>query len=196
MAVISSLVKRGFSVFLASALVLSVGCGGAGQAGSNGGLDQADAAVEIRFAIEMADDVSGPIYVLLYGEDNQVGGVQACRDGERIHFRERCEIEDCANRGVVCGAAMSTIRNIGAGAETGMIEFVWDGMTSAFDEVSGCEIRRPALPGDYIARFCYSREAEFQTNSDPALAVPGRLVGLDCTERPFTLLNEEVVFGI
>ena len=197
MAVISSLVKGGFLVFLASALVLSVGCGGAGQAGSGGeSLEQTDVAVEIRFAIEVADDVSAPIYVLLYGEDNQVGWIQAFRDGERIHFRERCEIEDCANRGVVCGAAMSTIRNIGAGAETGMIEFVWDGMTSGFDEVSGCEIRRPALPGDYIARFCYSREAEFQTNSDPALAVPGRLVGPDCTERPFTLLDEEVVFSI
>ena len=107
MAVISSLVKRGFSVFLASALVLSVGCGGGGQAGSNGVLDQADAAVEIRFAIEVADDVSVPIYVLLYGEDNQVGWIQAFRDGGRIHFRERCEIEDCANRGVVCGSAMS-----------------------------------------------------------------------------------------
>jgi hypothetical protein len=197
MAVISSLVKRGFSVFLALALVLSVGCGGAGQAGSSGeSLEQTDATVEISFAIEVADDVSDPIYVLLYGEDNQVGWIQAFRDGERIHFRERCEIEDCANRGVVCGSAMSTIRNIGAGAETGTIEFVWDGMTSGFDEVSGCEIRRPALPGDYIARFCYSREAELQANSDPALAVPGRLVSPDCTERPFTLLDEEVVFSI
>lgn len=197
MAVISSLVKRGFSVFLALALVLSVGCGGAGQTGSSGeSFEQTDATVEIRFAIEVADDVSAPIYVLLYGEDNQVGWIQAFRDGERIHFRERCEIEDCANRGVVCGSAMSTIRNIGAGAETGTIEFVWDGMTSGFDEVSGCEIRRPALPGDYIARFCYSREAEFQANSDPALAVPGRLVGLDCAERPFTLLDEEVVLSI
>ena len=176
---------------------VSVGCGGAGQAGSDDvSLDQADAAVDIRFAMEVSGDVSGPIYVLLYGEDNQVGWIQAFRDGERIHFRERCEIEDCANRGVVCGAAMSTIRNIGDGAETGMIEFVWDGMTSGFDEASGCEIRRPALPGDYIARFCYSREAEFQANSDPVLAVPGRLVSPDCTERPFTLLDQEVVFSI
>ena len=193
MAVIGRLVQRAFSVFLATTLALSVGCGGNGQGGSDD--DQADAAVEIRFALE-AGDASGPIYVQLNGEDSQIGWIQAFRGDERIYFHERCEIEDCANRGVVCGAAMSMIRNIGDGAETGMVEFVWDGMTSGFDEVTGCEIRRPALPGDYIARFCYSREAEFQGASDATMAVPGRLVSPDCTERPFTLLDQEVVFSI
>ena len=207
MAVIGRLVQRGFSVFLPTALVLSIGCaGGADQAQSDDqSLDQADSTerdvevggvVAIRFAVEVADDVSGPIYVLLYGADGQVGWIQALRGDERIYFRERCEIEDCANRGVVCGASMPTIKNIGAGAQTGMVEFVWDGMTSGFDEVSGCEIRRPALPGDYIARFCYSREADFATGSDPTMAVPGRLISPSCTERPFTLLDQEVVLTI
>jgi hypothetical protein len=207
MAVISRLVQRGFSVFLLTAVALSIGCaGGGGQAKSDDeSLDQADAterdvelggAVAIRFAVEVAGDVSGPIYVLLSGADNQVGWIQAFRGGERIHFRERCEIEDCANRGVVCGAAMPTIQNIGDGAQTRMIEFVWDGMTSVFDSASGCEIRRPALPGDYIARFCYSREAEFDGDSDPTLAVPGRLIRPTFTDKPFTLLEQEVVLRI
>ena len=205
MAVMSRLVQRGFSVFLPTALALSIGCaGGGGQAEPDDeSLDQADTterdagqAVAIRFAVEVESDVSGPIYVLLYGEDSQVGWIRAFRGDERIYFRERCEIEDCANRGVVCGAAMSTIKNIGDGAQDGMVEFVWDGMTSGFEEVSGCEIRRPALPGDYIAQFCYSREAEFESGSDPTLGVPGRLLRPNCTEGPFTLLDREVVFRI
>ena len=206
MVVIGRLVRRGFSVFLPTALALSVGCGGSGQAGSDDeNLDQADAAernaasggaVEIRFALEVAGDPSGPIYVLLNGEDNQLGWIRAFRGPERVHFRERCEIEDCANRGVVCGAAISMIKNIANTGQTGMIEFVWHGMTSVVDAVSECETRQPALPGDYIARFCYSREAEFEGDSDPTRAVPGRLIRPTCTDKPFTLLEQEVVLRI
>ncbi len=152
--------------------------------------------VAIRFAVEVASDVSGPIYVLLNGEDNQLGWIRAFRGPERVHFRERCEIEGCANRGVVCGAAISMIKNIANTAQTGMIEFVWDGMTSVVDALSGCETRQPAPPGDYIARFCFSREAEFEGDSDPTRAVPGRLIRPTCTDKPFTLLEEEVVLRI
>ena len=197
MVVITRVVQRSFSVLLATALVLSIGCvGGGGQAESDDESLERAGAVEIRFVLEVASDVSGPIYVQLNGQDSQIGWIQASRGGERVYFRERCEIEDCANRGVVCGAAMAMIRNIGEGAQSGGIEFVWDGMTSGFDGVSGCELRRPAPPGDYIARFCYSREAEFQSGGDPTMAVPGRLIRPDCTERPFTLLDQEVVFRI
>ncbi len=207
MAVNARLVRRGFSVYLPTALALSIGCArGSGRAESaDESLVPADATerdrelgrrVAIRFAVEVASDVSGPIYVLLNGEDNQLGWIRASRGPERVHFRERCEIEDCANRGVVCGAAISMIMNIANTGQTGMIEFVWHGMTSVVNAVSGCETRQPALPGDYIARFCYAREAEFEGDSDPTRAGPGRLVRPTCTDKPFTLLEQEVVLRI
>jgi hypothetical protein len=207
MAVNIGLVRGGFSIFLSAALALSIGCGrGSGlaesadkslvQADTTGGHRELGRRVAIRFAVEVVSDVSGPIYVLLNGEDNQPGWIRASRGPERVHFRERCEIEDCANRGVVCGAAISMIKNIANTAQTGLVEFVWDGMTSVFDAASGCETRQPALPGDYIARFCFSREAKLEGDGDPARAVPGRLVRPTCVEKPFTLQEQQVVLRI
>ena len=202
-----SLRRSGFPILLPFALILGTSCAGKGGATASGDApqDPSDAtalgtttepSASIRFAIEVGVGVAGPIYVLLNEASGQVGWVRAFQDGERIYFRERCEIEDCANRGVVCGAALSMIKNIANGSQTGMIEFVWDGMTSVVDAVSGCETRQPAPPGDYIARFCYSREAEFDGDSDPTRAVRGRLVRPTCTDQPFTLLEQEVVLRI
>ena len=47
-----------------------------------------------------------------------------------------------------------------------------------------------------MARFCYSCEAEFEGDSDPTRAVPGRLTRPTCTDKPFTLLEQEVVLRI
>jgi hypothetical protein len=154
------------------------------------------AAVSIRFAIEVDNDSPGPIYVLLNGSDAQLGWITVYREGERIYFRERCEIEDCGVPHAVCGAAFPEVRNIAGGGDRRSIEFVWDGMTSVRDSLSGCETRRPVSPGQYIARFCYSREAEVEGNGDPLRAVPGRLIDATCIEKPFTLLEREMVLRI
>lgn len=152
--------------------------------------------LSIRFAIEVNPGVAGPIYVLLSGEDAQIGWVKVFRGGQRIYFRERCEIEDCGAPPAVCGAALPLVRNIAGGQEQRSVEFVWDGTTSVVDSVSGCESREPASPGDYSAEFCFSREADVQGGGDPSRAVPGSLIRPTCSPKPFTLLDEEVVFVI
>lgn len=154
------------------------------------------AAVSIRFAIEVESDSPGPIYVLLNGSDAQVGWVTVYREGERIYFRERCEIADCGVPAAVCGAAFPEVRNIAGNGDRRSIEFVWDGMTSVRDSLSGCEIRRPASPGQYTARFCYSHEAELEGDGDPLRAASGRLIDATCLEKPFTLLEREIVLRI
>ncbi len=194
----------GLAVLLPPALIFRIGCSGRGDPAESVDelqipTDSADLganygpAVSIRFAIEVDGDVAGPIYVWLNREDDQLGWVKAFRDGERIFFRERCEIEDCGVPPAVCGAAIPLIRKIGGAGDRGTIEFVWDGMTSVLDPLSGCETRQSAAPGDYIARFCYSREAEFAGNSDPTRAVSGRLIHPKCVEKPFTLKEQQVV---
>ena len=196
--------RRGLSVFLLTALVLSVGCGESGARAESIGerpdqsavrvtAGESDQEVVIRFAIEVASNVAGPIYVLINDENDQPGWIRAFRGADRVYFRERCDIEDCARRAIVCGAAMPMIKNIASQAQIGLTEFIWDGTTSVVDTVSGCETRQPALSGNFIARFCYSREAEFEGDSDLALGVPGRLVRPTCVEKPFTLLDREVV---
>ena len=207
MATSTGQVRRRLSVFLLAALALSL-------AYNNGG-SQAESPDEhpnhpsamasekesgheavIRFVIEVGSDVPGPTYVLLNDKDGQPGWIRAFRGSDRVYFRERCEIADCARRAVVCGAAMPMIRDISATGQIGLIEFIWDGMTSVVDAVSGCETRQPALPGNFIARFCYSREADFEGDSDLALGVPGRLIRPTCVEKPFTLLDREVVLKL
>lgn len=168
--------------------MLAIGC--AGRTGAAKSVDS------IRFAIEVSDEVAGPIYVRLHGEDGQLGWVMAFRDGERIYFRERCEIGDCGAPVAVCGAAIPLIRNIAGGRDRRSIEFAWDRLTSVRDSLSGCETRHPALPGAYIARFCFSREAEFQGDADPTRAVPGRLIHPVCKEQPFTLREQAVVLRL
>lgn len=155
----------------------------------------------IRFVIEVGSDVPAPTYVLLNDKDGQPGWIRAFRGSDRVYFRERCEIADCARRAVVCGAAIPTIRDISATGQIGLIEFIWDGTTSVVDAVSGCETRQPALPGHFIARFCYSHEANFlgdPGDRDPSGAIPGRLLRPLCVEQPFSLGDDykEVVFRI
>jgi hypothetical protein len=196
------LLRRGARALIPLTIVLSIGCAGRSTSRDDAPIDPDPAGYEtaspsgvaIRFAIEVVSNPSGPIYVLLNRADDQPGWIRASQGLEQIYFRERCDIEDCANRGIVCGAAMPMIRNIANPTQTGVIEFVWDGMTSAI--VSGCETRQPAVAGDYVARFCYSKEAEFQDGGDVTQGVPGRLVGPTCTEKPFVLLDKEVVLRI
>ena len=200
-------VRRVISVFLPTALALLIGCAqGSRQADSaDESVAQADTTerhresgrrIAIRFAVEVVSDVSGPIYVLLNDEDDQPGWIQVFRDSERIYLRERCEIEDCGATPVVCGAAIPRIRDIAGGEERVPVEFEWDGMTSVIDPISECETRVPAPLGNYIARFCYSREAEFEGRGDPTRAVPGGVVHPTCVERPFTLYERQVVLRI
>ena len=208
----TGLLRKTLTVFVPTALVLSSCCVGVGaQAESpdehpnhpSATASEKESGHEavIRFVIEVGSDVPGPTYVLLNDADGQPGWIRAFRGPDRVYFRERCEIEDCARRAVVCGAAMPTIRDISATAQIGLIEFIWDGTTSVVDAVSGCETRHPALPGNFIARFCYSHEANFlgdPGDRDPSGAIPGRLLRPLCAEQPFSLGDDykEVVFRI
>jgi hypothetical protein len=170
-------------------LVLSVACAGA--------TTHNQIELAIRFAIEVEAGVSGPVYVQLNEEDAQLAWVKAFRDGERVYFRERCEIEDCSNPGVICGLAPTMVKIIADRGQAGMIEFVWDGMTSVIDPANGCERREPAPPGVYTARFCYAGEAVLEGDGDPAVAVQGRLVDPICDMMPFELSDgQHVVFRI
>lgn len=195
------------SVLPGIAMSLAMGCSGKLGPGTSAGdlrsftdsthtSRKSEPSVSIRFAIELHRGVPGPIYVLLNAEDGQLGWVKVFRDGERIYFRERCEIEDCGEPPAVCGAAVPLIRNIAAGKDPRTVEFVWDGMTSVPDPLSGCETRQPAPPGGYIARFCFSSEAEFEGNRDPSRTIPGRPVQATCVEKEFTLDEEQVVLSI
>ncbi|UCG87492.1 MAG: hypothetical protein JSW71_02800 [Gemmatimonadota bacterium] len=197
---------RGLSILLSCAFVLATGCTGRGTSvqsvdalrlpsDSAGPGAVSRAAQSIRFAIELSGDASGPLYVLLNEEDDQPGWVKVFRDGDRIYLRERCEIEDCGVPAAVCGAAVPLISDVAHGRIPKGIEFGWDGLTSVLDSVSGCETRQPVSPGDYIARFCFSRAAEFEAESDP-VAVPGKLIDPTCVERPFTLREPQVVLRI
>ncbi len=194
------------TVFVILALAPWLGCvepGGQEQsvAGSlvqtdSGRSQAADQPAVIRFAVELSSEVSGPIYVLLNGEDNQLGWVAVSRGPDRIYFRERCEVEDCARLGVVCGAAVSMVSNIAGEGGARTIEYEWNGITSVLDPVSGCESRETSPPGDYVARFCYSREARFEGEADETGAVPGRLLNPTCVEKRFALDEREVVLII
>ena len=187
-----------------TALVAGLGCGGKVDRSEPAGVPQAatdsvnlatssGSATPIRFAIEVGSDSMRTVYVLLNREDSQVGWVTVFREGERIFLRERCEIEDCGVPAAVCGAAIPLIRNI-AGA--GIIEVEWTGMTSVLDSITGCEMREPAAPGEYTARFCFSRDARIEGEGDPTHAAPGRLVGATCIEKEFNLRLRQVVLGI
>ena len=153
-----------------------------------------DAPVSIRFAIELTNGTDGPIYVSLTGASNQLGWVTATRDGERIYFGERCEIEDCGAPPAVCGAAIPMVRNI-AIDEDRTIAFVWDGLTSAIDPSLQCERRQPAPPGSYVARLCYARETTIQRGDAPG-PMAGSVRNPTCVDRPFTLGDREVVLKI
>ena len=146
----------------------------------------------VRFAIELSASASGPFYVSLSDADAQPGWVRAFRGGQRIFLLPRCDIEDCGAPPAVCGAALPVVLDL-ASVPDRSIEFVWDGMTSVIDTVTGCETRQMALQGEYLARFCYSSEAELDSVGDPARPSPGRLVRPQCVEISFGLADREVV---
>jgi hypothetical protein len=201
----TALLLRIFPACIPTALLLSSGCAGAqgespeeypGQPDAPVSERKSDERTAIHFAIEVTANTPGPIYVLINDEDSQPGWVQAFRGVHRIYLRERCEIEDCANRGVVCGAAMPMVKDIADPERTGLIELTWDGTDSAVNAVSRCETRQPAESEDLIARFCYSREADLRETGDLNLGIPGLLIRPICVERPFTLGDREVVFRL
>lgn len=180
---------RAAAAALFATLVASLGCARTPGARS-------DPAVSIRFAIAMESDAIGPVYVALAGADGAAGWVRVTRGGERIFLRERCDIADCDAPPAVCGASIPLVRDIGGGGGPRSVELVWDGMTSVVDSASRCETRRPAPPGEYVARFCYSREADLQGGGNPAAGVPGRLTSPTCVDRPFTLQDRAVVLSV
>lgn len=197
----TSLLLRGLAPASLVSMALLAGCAGKPApdelrtATDSAGVNRRPPTGSIRFAIELGRDTEGPVYVTLNSADGQAGWVHAFRDGERIYFTERCEIEDCGVPPVVCGAALSFVRDL-ANDPNLAVELVWDGITSVVDSLSGCETRQPAPPGDYVARFCYSDEAEFDGTGDPTRAVLGRAVRPTCIEKLFTLDDHQVVLRI
>jgi len=154
-----------------------------------------DESTEIRFRIEV-DDRETQFFVVPFDESAQPGWVTAYRDGERLYFRERCEIEECGLPPAVCGAALPTVLDLAAAA-SGSIETVWDGTTSVIDAVARCERREAVGPGDYVARFCYAFNAESEGDLDPRVGpVPGRLIDRYCTDVPFELGDSLVVLSM
>jgi hypothetical protein len=202
---------RVFSCTLALALLLGllIGVGaatgvlpGLQAPGDSAGADAVErlaapeSSVSIRFAIEVDPDAAGPVYVVLTDEGSQLGWVQAFRGAERVYLHERCEIANCGEAPAVCGMAIRTIRNITGTAGGRSIEHVWDGTTSLVDPSSRCEKRVPALPGEYRARFCYSREARVNPGGDPDRAAAGGLIEPTCVDLPFSLGDAQVVLKI
>jgi len=188
---------RGFMVPLACALITAIACG------ANANVDRrttpsdstalaTNEGTSVRFAIELSGTVNGPFYVSLSDAGDQPGWVRAFRGGQRIFLLPRCDIEDCGAPPAVCGAALPVVLDL-ARVPDRSIEFVWDGMTSVIDTVIGCETRQMALPGEYLARFCYSSEAELESGSDPTRPSPGRLVRPQCVDMSFGLADREVV---
>lgn len=170
------------------AIALASACAGAGGRGDPQDDAARDGPAPIRFVLEAPPDVGAPIYVQLNGADDQPGWLQASRGPERVYFRPRCEVEDCAHPGVVCGAAPAMVRDI-SGAS---VAIEWDGTTSSVEADTGCELRGPAHPGRYVARFCWARAAVLDGGGDAAAGVPGRIAAPTCVERGFTLSDREV----
>jgi hypothetical protein len=144
------------------------------------------AATTIGFTIDASRVEGGPFYVMLNSASDQPGWVSVTGPGGRAYFRERCDISDCGAPAAVCGASIPIIQNIGPGAANRSVTTTWDKTTSVVDAALQCERRQPAEPGAYIARFCYSREAEM-TDGKPTM-----IVRPTCVERPFTLNDRQV----
>jgi hypothetical protein len=117
------------------------------------------------------------------------------RNGERVYLSERCDIVDCGAPPAVCGAPVELVRDLTLHPQR-HIDFLWDGRTNFVDSAANCELRRSAPHGYYVARFCYSREAEFGAGGDPRGDVPGRLVRPTCVDRGFTLQDSLVTLTI
>lgn len=141
---------------------------------------------ELEFVLRAGAGVAGPVYVQAVDVDNQPGWVRVTRQGEPVFLRERCDVETCGAPGGVCGAAIPLVRDVAAGGRE--IVLRWDRATSVVDARAGCQTRRPAPDGAYVARFCYARRAELAegglvTGGDRQ----GQVVAPVCREVPFVL---------
>ena len=179
-------------------VTLHLGCAGSsGQAETerdeSSRLAQIDPRIEslpsgmVRFTLGLSSGATNVVYVSLNDEDGQPGWIRVYRGTDRIHLTERCEIENCGQRAVVCGAAVPMIQQIGGNTSSSSVEVLWDGRNSIIDSTSSCEMRRPSPEGEYRASFCYAHEAEFEPTSDPTQPAPGRLLQQTCVERLFIL---------
>jgi hypothetical protein len=175
---------------LVTAVLTASACarGGAGPA-----VQEASGAV--RFAIELGAEAGGPVYVLLTASDGAPGWIRVTREGRPVALRERCDLPECGADPAVCGAALPMVGDL-AGRGERRVELVWDGTTSVVDSARQCERRVAADPGGYVARFCYSTEAQPQGPPDSTGAMPGRLGAVTCREMPFTLSDREVTLRL
>lgn len=152
-------------------------------------------AVSVRFVIEVGPDGAGPIYVSLAEASGQPGWIGIHHGQERIFLRERCEVEDCGRSPVVCGPALQTVVDV-ASLSDRSVTLVWDGSTSVVRAPNTCETREPAPPGEYVARFCYSREVQVADRSDLTQPTVGLLLQPICVERAFGLEDAVVVLTL
>ena len=191
--------RRGRSAIATAVTTVCFGCaapGGQQQATASERPSVSQITGSIRFAIQVGRDAVQPIYIALNDEYDQPGWVRVFREGERVYLRERCEIPNCGEPVAVCGAAIPLIRDLKSDSSLSSVEFTWDGITSVIDPASGCESRRPAMEGTYIARFCYSTEAEVEPGAEGRAASPGTLVDATCVENPFTLQDSHVALEL
>lgn len=149
----------------------------------------------LRFVLVARTAGRGPLYVQASPSDDQPGWIRLSRaDGQRVYLRPRCEIPDCLKPSVVCGMAVPTVRDI---FTKGSVEFEWDGSESVLDPASGCQTRRSAPAGSYVASFCYARQATTTGEGNPEVAVQGVLVAPVCKDVPFQLpTSGEVRFQV
>jgi hypothetical protein len=184
-------------LWVAAACALAAAAAGCAARGAGGASRAADDAIAIRLVLEVGAAAAGPVWIALSGAGGEVGWVSVTLAGVRVDLQERCDVPDCGVPPAVCGMAVPMVRDLTAGGGR-RVEFVWDGMWSVVDSVARCETRRAAPAGDYVARFCWSREAvvEGGGGGDPSRAVQGRLVRPECAERGFGLGSGAVVVRI
>jgi hypothetical protein len=106
-----------------------------------------------------------------------------------------CDVPDCGEDPVVCGAAIPRVRQIAERDGAGSVTYEWDGTTSVIEESGQCERRVAAPPGEYTARFCWSHAVDADPSADATVAsgVSGTLAGRMCEERAFTLGEDREV---
>lgn len=141
----------------------------------------------VHFRLALSQEAEGTIYVSLNGTDGQPGWLRVSREGERVYLKPRCEIEDCAEAPMVCGAAIPMIQALRAGQGPDSLGFTWDGEESVVLSDRSCELRQPAEAGAYTARFCVSRDGAYEQPADLSQPVPGQVIAPECLERAFTL---------
>lgn len=146
-----------------------------------------------RFAVEVAEGAESPLYVAVVTESEPLGWLRVFRRGERVYMEPRCEIPDCGEEPAVCGAALPMVREVSGSGPGAAVEYVWDGTESTFTGADGCEGRRPAPEGEYVARFCYATRAAIEGEGVATAGVMGHLVDPTCVERSFRFPEDDEV---